>query len=158
MARRRLYRSSSNKVLFGVAGGLGEYFNIDVVLVRVIFVVLCLTTGFPLILYPILAVIMPKGPAPGSGPGGRDEFGGIQRGTSATGESSATPHADDNSTREFEVGERRVGIGVFVLIVLGAIVLCAQVLGSLWIDWGVLGLLSLVVLGVGMLMGRLRRA
>ena len=106
MAKRRLYRSSTNKVLFGVAGGLGEYFNIDAVLVRVIFVVLCLiTVGFPLILYPILAVIMPKGPAPGSGPGGRDEFGGIQRGTSATGESSATPHAGDNSIRESEVGE-----------------------------------------------------
>ncbi|MEE9247929.1 MAG: PspC domain-containing protein [Dehalococcoidia bacterium] len=157
MARTRLYRSSSNKVLFGVAGGLGAYFNIDVVLVRVIFVVLCLTTGFPLILYPILAVIMPKGPAPGSGPGGRDEFGGIQRGTPAAGESSATPHAGDNSIRESESGEGRGGIGAFVLIGLGASALCAQVLGSLWIDWGVLWPLCLVVLGVGMLMGRLRR-
>lgn len=88
MAKRKLYRSSSNKVLFGVAGGLGEYFNIDVVLVRVIIVVLCVTTGFPLILYPILTVIMPKDPAPDLGPGGLDEFGGVQRGTSAIGESS----------------------------------------------------------------------
>ena len=103
MARRKLYRSSANKVLFGVAGGLGEYFNIDPVLVRVIFVVLCLTTGFPLILYPILAVIMPKAPVPGSEI--RDEFGGAQRGTSATDESSATPQASDNSIRVSEVGE-----------------------------------------------------
>ena len=103
MAKKKLYRSSSNRVLFGVAGGLGEYFNIDPVLVRVIFVVLCLTTGFPLILYPILAVIMPKAPVPGSEI--RDEFGGAQRGTSATSESSSTPHAGDSSNREPEAVE-----------------------------------------------------
>ena len=105
MARRKLYRSSANRVLFGVAGGLGEYFNIDPILVRVIIVVLCLTTGFPLILYPILAVIMPKAPALGSGSGGLDEFGGIQRGTSDTDEGSAAPHARDSSFRESEAVE-----------------------------------------------------
>ncbi|MCH8088975.1 MAG: PspC domain-containing protein [Chloroflexi bacterium] len=103
MARRKLYRSSANKVLFGVAGGLGEYFNIDPVLVRVIFVVLCLTTGFPLILYPILAVIMPKAPIPGSEI--RDEFGGAQRGTSDIDEGSAAPHARDSGFRESEAVE-----------------------------------------------------
>ena len=105
MARRRLYKSSSHKVLFGVAGGLGEYFNIDPVLVRVVFVVLCLTTGFPLILYPILAVIMPKAPDPGPEPEGQGEFGGIQRGISAAGDSSAIPHAGDSSIRGSEAGE-----------------------------------------------------
>ncbi|MCH7997728.1 MAG: PspC domain-containing protein [Chloroflexi bacterium] len=105
MAKKKLYRSSANKVLFGVAGGLGEYFNIDPVLVRVIIVVLCLTTGFPLILYPILAVIMPKAPALGLGSGGRDGFEGIQRETSDTDEGSAAPHARDSSFRECEAVE-----------------------------------------------------
>lgn len=45
---RKLYRSNSNKKLFGLCGGLGEYFNVDATLVRLIFAIgtLCATVGF----------------------------------------------------------------------------------------------------------------
>ncbi|MCF8355372.1 MAG: PspC domain-containing protein, partial [Melioribacteraceae bacterium] len=36
----RLYRSSQSKVIGGVSGGLGEYLNIDPVIIRIIFVLL----------------------------------------------------------------------------------------------------------------------
>jgi len=53
---------SNNKMLAGVCGGIGEYFNIDPTLVRVIYVILSLfTTGFPgLLLYLILCLVMPN--------------------------------------------------------------------------------------------------
>lgn len=63
MAPKRLYRSAQNKVLAGVCGGIAEYFNIDPVIVRLIFIVLSLpglVTG--LIVYIIAAIIIPKAP------------------------------------------------------------------------------------------------
>ncbi|HUT85984.1 MAG TPA: PspC domain-containing protein [Elusimicrobiales bacterium] len=43
---KKLYRSREDRILFGILGGLGKYFNIDSVLLRVIFVVLLVLTGF----------------------------------------------------------------------------------------------------------------
>ena len=60
---KKLHRSTTNKMIAGVCGGLGEYFNIDPTIVRVGFVVLALPGGFPgVIPYLILAVIIPKNP------------------------------------------------------------------------------------------------
>lgn len=59
MQPKRLYKSKTNRVLFGVCGGLGEYFNIDPTIIRLLFVLLgCTTTG--IIVYLVAAVIMPE--------------------------------------------------------------------------------------------------
>ncbi|MBC8005044.1 MAG: PspC domain-containing protein, partial [Verrucomicrobia bacterium] len=59
--RRRLYRDGESRVLGGVCSGLGAYFNIDVVILRVIFVVLFfLGVGTSLLLYIILWIVVPK--------------------------------------------------------------------------------------------------
>ena len=57
---KRLYRSSSNKMVAGVCGGLGEYFDVDPTLVRVIFIVLTLSTGVFGIGYLLAWIIVPK--------------------------------------------------------------------------------------------------
>ena len=55
----RLTRSAHNKVIGGVAGGMAEYFGIDPVIVRVIFVAMVFAGGMSILLYPILWLIMP---------------------------------------------------------------------------------------------------
>ncbi|MDQ5851316.1 MAG: PspC domain-containing protein, partial [Chloroflexota bacterium] len=50
-------------MIAGVCSGLGLYFGLDPVIIRLLFVVLALTTGLTLILYPILWVVMPSAPA-----------------------------------------------------------------------------------------------
>ena len=45
---RRLYRSQHKRIVFGVCGGLGEYFNADPVIVRVIAVLIIIFSGFVL--------------------------------------------------------------------------------------------------------------
>jgi phage shock protein C len=57
----RLTRSRTESVIAGVCGGLGEYFSVDPVIVRLIFVLVTLTTGIGVIIYPVLWVVMPKG-------------------------------------------------------------------------------------------------
>lgn len=57
---KKLYRSSRNRVLAGVCGGLGEYFEIDPVLIRIGFILLTLAHGLGILLYIILMIIIPK--------------------------------------------------------------------------------------------------
>jgi phage shock protein C len=58
----RLMRSRTEVIVAGVCGGLGEYFGLDPVIVRLIFVLVSLTTGLGFIVYPILWLVMPKAP------------------------------------------------------------------------------------------------
>ena len=57
--RKRLRRSGSQKMLLGVAGGLAEYMDVDPTVVRIGFVLLALLSGTGIVLYIILALIMP---------------------------------------------------------------------------------------------------
>jgi phage shock protein PspC (stress-responsive transcriptional regulator) len=58
---KRLYRNRYDTVIAGVAGGLARYFNIDPIIVRIIFVVLAFTGGGVLI-YIILWIAVPEDP------------------------------------------------------------------------------------------------
>jgi phage shock protein C len=60
METKKLYRSKSDRNVAGVCAGLGEYFNIDPVLIRIIFAVTTLAGGPGLIAYILLAIIMPE--------------------------------------------------------------------------------------------------
>lgn len=54
-------RSQTDKILFGVCSGIGRYFNTDPLIVRVIFAVaFFLGLGSPLLIYLVLALVMPK--------------------------------------------------------------------------------------------------
>ena len=71
----RLYRSLDDRVIAGVAGGMAEMWDLDPSLVRLGWVVLTpLTAGFTILLYVVLALVVPEEPASGVGltgtPGG----------------------------------------------------------------------------------------
>jgi phage shock protein C len=63
----RLTRSRNEAVIAGVCGGLAEYFHIDPVIVRMIFVLVTVTSGLGLLVYPVLWIVMPQGAAPAGG-------------------------------------------------------------------------------------------
>jgi phage shock protein C len=59
MEEKKLYRSSTNKMICGVCGGIAEYINLDPTIVRLLWVVFSLAGGFGILLYIIAAIIMP---------------------------------------------------------------------------------------------------
>ena len=59
---KRLYRSRKNRVLAGICGGIGEYYNVDPVLIRIIAVFLTLFLGFPLLVYLVAIFVIPEEP------------------------------------------------------------------------------------------------
>ena len=57
--KKTLYKSRKDRFLFGVCGGLAEYFEVAPTLVRILTAALC-TTGTGLLLYIVAAVVMPE--------------------------------------------------------------------------------------------------
>jgi phage shock protein C len=60
MSDKRLVRSQNERMFLGVASGIADYLSIDPIIVRLIFVLLTLTHGWGLIIYFILAIVMPE--------------------------------------------------------------------------------------------------
>lgn len=59
--QKRLYRSTTDKKIAGVCGGIAEYFNVDPVIIRIIAVILLLPGGLPgFIPYIILWIVVPE--------------------------------------------------------------------------------------------------
>lgn len=62
--RRRLYRNPNDKMLGGVCSGLANYFDIDTVIVRLVFAILFLTMGVGVLAYIIAWIIIPVAKTP----------------------------------------------------------------------------------------------
>lgn len=58
--KKRLYKSNTDKKICGVCGGLAEYFGIDSVIIRLIWVCMVLFFGTGLLFYIICALVMPE--------------------------------------------------------------------------------------------------
>lgn len=60
--QRRLIRSNRDRMFAGVAGGLGEYFELDPIWFRIGFVVLALGGGSGVLIYLIMWLVIPRAP------------------------------------------------------------------------------------------------
>ena len=58
---RKLYKSNQNKMIAGVCGGLGEFFDVDPTLIRLLWVIFALAAGSGLLVYIASAIIFPEG-------------------------------------------------------------------------------------------------
>ncbi|MCA9904489.1 MAG: PspC domain-containing protein [Anaerolineae bacterium] len=58
--KKRLVRSKTDRQISGVCAGLAQYFELDPTVVRLIFVVATLLGGPGLIIYIVLAIVMPE--------------------------------------------------------------------------------------------------
>lgn len=62
---RRLYRSRTDRMICGVCGGLAKYLDVDPTIIRVLAVVSVFITGFSILAYIIVAIIVPLEPTTG---------------------------------------------------------------------------------------------
>ncbi len=61
--QRKLYKINEGKVIDGVCAGIGEYFGIDPVLVRLAWILLCAMGGSGIPAYIVCALIIPRDPS-----------------------------------------------------------------------------------------------
>jgi phage shock protein C len=137
--RERLYRSRQDRMLFGVAGGMAEWLNLDPAIVRIVWALLFLAGGMGLVLYIVAAIVMPEAPV-ASGVGGG--------GTSSRG-MDAQPMAGSGP------GNGGVIFGL-VLVAAGVWFLVDRYVENLDTGWVVP--VALVVIGIALVFGALRRS
>ncbi len=150
----KLYRSTSDSMLGGVCGGLGKYFDADVNLIRLIFVVLAVIPAFGVPIYLVLWLIVPE-----EGEGSKEPLADrIRDGTDEIvdrakrfGEEVRSTANSSNPAATFIIG--------LILIVLGVIFLLRN-LGITWLNWIAFGTLwpaLLILVGAAFLWRWLRR-
>ena len=109
--RERLYRSRRVRVLGGVAGGLAKYFNLDPILVRVLFVIITILHGFGVLLYVILWIVVPEEPFEVAYPSDQEATDtNAQPNTSY--DTTTPPPAKSNGTGRIVAGVILIGIGL----------------------------------------------
>ena len=64
MERKRLYKSAADRKVFGVCGGVAEYFHVDSTIIRLVVVLFCLMAGTGVVIYLAAALIVPENPNP----------------------------------------------------------------------------------------------
>lgn len=142
MVMKRLYRSNTNKVIGGVAGGIGEYLEIDPVLVRIMFVVASFAGGTGIIAYFIAWIIIPEQPRENA------------MSTPTEPQPQYKPPQTPPPPKQEEPPKRGSVVGGFVLLVMGLLFLANNFLPDFHFgDWWPL---IFVAIGIGMLYKAIR--
>ena len=143
-----LYRSRRNRVIAGVCAGLADYFNIDIALMRVLFVVAFLCGSFGFWMYIILWIVVPEENILGQG---SKEHNYSQQNYDDT--IDITPKEDGESNNEKKTVSGSM-IASLILIFIGLVALIDNFtsLTWMWKLWPV----PLIVIGVVILMNSLK--
>jgi phage shock protein PspC (stress-responsive transcriptional regulator) len=159
---RRLYRCREDRKLAGVAAGMAEYLEMDPTVIRVAWILSAFLGGFTILLYIILAFIVPPEPivvqVQGEGTPGDAEATAGTAGTIGVTHwtpGSAAPHGHDVRPADDRPGRAGTIFGV-LLVVFGGIALIDEVIPNLAVD-GILGPAFVLALGVALLVSSARR-
>jgi phage shock protein PspC (stress-responsive transcriptional regulator) len=150
--RERLYRSREDRMLFGVAGGMAEWMDLDPAVVRIVWALLILAGGVGLVLYLIAALVIPEAPvvdvAGATGPAG------VPADAAADGQARWQAR---QARRAAHRGNGRAGM-LFggILVVLGAWFLLDRYLPDLDLRWLMPGVL--IVVGLVLIAGAVTRS
>lgn len=136
---KKLYRSGTNRVIFGVCGGLGEYFEIDALIVRIFFIVLSLAHGAGVIAYLILAVLVPE----------EDKEKKVKK-------SGAEEEKAEEVKRDGSWINNARNIFGLLIVIIGLNILVEQVFQYnlfAWINWGIIWGLIIIFIGYRIISG-----
>jgi phage shock protein PspC (stress-responsive transcriptional regulator) len=178
---RRLYRCRENRQIAGVAAGMAEYLEVDPTVIRIAWILSAFLGGFTILLYIILAFVIPlepvgmpatgapigaggpDGAAPESGtavssgavPGAEVPAGGPQWAHAATFAPGAPIHVHERRPSDGRPGRASLVFGV-LFVVFGAIALVGPMFPG-WAAGHYLGPAFVLALGVALLAGAVRR-
>jgi phage shock protein C len=150
----RLYRSRDDRMLAGVAGGLAEILDADPSLVRIVWALLAVFTGgLAILVYIVMAIVVPEAPANWSTPPGGDGSQEAPRSPAAA-ETTAAPGTNARDARRAARRARRgmspdssraSFVAGLALIVVGVFFLIREVVP--WFDWNLWWPVGLIFLG-----------
>ena len=153
---KKLYRSRTDRMIWGVCGGLAKYFNVDPTIVRLVAVLTIFLDGIGILAYIILALVVPLEESKATEP--REtirenveemkktatEFGHNIQSTFA-GEKGTAKETTETASR---TGNRNLAIIGLILVIVGALFLLGSFNLLLWLRWAKLWPIVLVVIGI----------
>jgi len=143
---KKLYRSKTNRVIFGVCGGLGEYFETDPLIVRILFVILSLINGAGIIAYLILAVVVPEDDKEKKAKKNGNTVEDVQEKTQELAEELKSGNWLKSTKNIFGL----------VIVLIGLNVLFEQIFQYSpfsWINWGIVWGLIIILIGSRIILG-----
>ena len=150
MPRERLYRSRSDRVLFGVAGGMADWLDQDPAVVRLLWALFVVFGGVGLVIYIIAAIVIPEEPY---------EAADATAAAATGGQAPTYPQsrAERRAARRASSGSSSAAIifGI-ILIVAGGWFLLREFIP--WIDLHILGPVVLIGIGVVLVVAAMGRS
>jgi phage shock protein C len=158
--QKKLYRSRTEKIIAGVCGGLGEYFNLDPLIFRVIFIALAFAGGSGFGIYIVLALVMPNEILPGQ-PEKPAEVGERVKDFVADVKTSAQKwvgetKGSETSSAIFQQHNRRHWLGILI-VAIGVIALINQIFPQDWISWKLFWPILIIIVGLSLVVRSGRR-
>jgi phage shock protein PspC (stress-responsive transcriptional regulator) len=169
---KKLYRSARDKMIGGVASGLGDYFDIDPTIVRLIFVLSIFVGGAGFIAYVIMWIVVPQGPYPPYNmysnipPQNSEPGAGTNADSNTAGASNSEPETSGktetppNSASDYYQApkvqvEKHGGTFGVLLIVFGIFLLAMTMIPR--IHFHDIFPVTLIVLGIGLLLNAIKK-
>jgi len=146
---KKFFRSRTERIIFGVCGGLGKYFNIDPILFRLFFVLLLFIDGAGIPLYIIMTVITPLEP-------GKPED--VDKDKDLKAEVDELASKIDKKARELsgEMGKKDEEKGAqgyreilgAIIIVFGVFFMMRTIFPMMWLTNDILGPMAIIAIGI----------
>ncbi len=156
MSTRKLYRSNSDRMIAGVCGGLGHYFNVDPTIVRLVLLLLLIFGGVGFLLYLIMWIVVPDEQRMDASPQDVMHANTQEMGQAARDFGKSMGQAVGSSSGDVSQAAARNGPLIFaaILIFLGIWFLLQNLLH---IDLGQLWPIVLIVIGLALLIPAMRK-
>ncbi len=154
---KKLYRSRTDRIIWGVCGGLANYFDIDPVIIRVVAVLLIFADGLGILAYIIMAIVVPLEGSKAATP--REVVQeNIEDIKTYAGEIRSTFERKEGGSADETGLRRRRSIFLGFLILAIAIIILLSNLGFFWwFHWGIFIGLGVLVIGLYIIFTAARR-
>jgi phage shock protein C len=149
---KRLYRSRSDRMIWGVCGGLAKHFNVDPTIIRIIAVLSIFLNGLGVLAYIILAIVVPLESSKATTPEDtiKENVEEMKEAASGLGREIRSTFvreesASEEATKAHHRSRNTIGI---IIILIGVIFLLASFDLFWWFRWTYLWPLILIAIGV----------
>ena len=140
---KKFYRSRTDRVLFGVCGGLGKYFGVDPILFRLAFVALLIADGTGILLYLIMVFATPE--EPGRSDTDKDLEGEVDE--LANKIEKKAEKLSEEIQREDQDNSGRTILGALIIL-LGIFLFFRNVFPVIGVDKGIIGAVAIIAIGI----------
>ena len=157
---KRLYRSKDDRMIWGVCGGLAQYFDIDPTIVRVIALLSIFIGSLGIWAYIILAIVVPLEGSETTEPKDtiKENVEEIKETAGGLGRELRSTLEDEGDEEEMaKTRQRRRNILGVILIILGIVFLLANFGLFWWFQWRILWPLVVVAIGVLIILATRKR-